>query len=185
MKITRKNILKTLIGSLIVSPILASQKENEILIDIKADFRLSWKNSETYTLLLYNQVTEEKMDWQYTPESYSFRTQFVHCITTTAYHICARIKVKNPYEGLKTEYWAKFTKLELEQEIIKFYKWVAKIFEDSTNDDLTKNEQFTSGELPMWKIIYALENHIIHHRGQVICYLRLNGITPKGYVGWI
>jgi uncharacterized damage-inducible protein DinB len=29
-----------------------------------------------------------------------------------------------------------------------------------------------------------MENHIIHHRGQAIVYLRLNGVKPKGYFGW-
>ncbi|MCU0354066.1 MAG: DinB family protein [Cytophagales bacterium] len=29
-----------------------------------------------------------------------------------------------------------------------------------------------------------MENHIIHHRGQAIVYLRLKGIRPEGYVGW-
>ncbi|RZM10040.1 MAG: DinB family protein, partial [Pedobacter sp.] len=30
----------------------------------------------------------------------------------------------------------------------------------------------------------AMDNHIIHHRGQCMVYLRMNGITPEGYLGW-
>lgn len=43
-------------------------------------------------------------------------------------------------------------------------------------------------EIPMgrskaakWKTLLFCEEHIAHHRGQIVVYLRLNGIIPPQY----
>jgi uncharacterized damage-inducible protein DinB len=184
MKINRKDSIKTLIASILGFPLLAKTANSNLQIDARADLIASFRNSEKYTLTVYNQMPEDKLEWKYTPESMSFRTQFVHCITFTASQLCGRMNIKNPYDLKKKEYWEKLTKVELEAELHNFYNWLVKIVEETSNENLTKPEQFVAGETPIWKILYSMENHIIHHRGQAICYLRLNGITPIGYIGW-
>ncbi len=184
MIISRKTALKSFLGSLISIPIFSKANENQVMIDAKTDLLASWKNSEKYTLALYNQMPEDKLDWKYTPESMSFRTQFVHCITFTASQLSGRMNLKNPNDLKKKEYWEKLSKSELETEIKEFYNWVGIISKESSNETLIKKDSFVGDDMPIWKILYAMENHIIHHRGQVICYLRLNGVTPVGYIGW-
>jgi uncharacterized damage-inducible protein DinB len=34
------------------------------------------------------------------------------------------------------------------------------------------------------RILNLMDNHLAHHRGQMIVYLRLKGIEPPSYVGW-
>lgn len=184
MKISRITAIKSFFASMVSLPIIAKNNENQLNIDAKADLISSLKNSEKYTLAIYNQMPEDKLDWKYTPESMSFRTQFVHCITFTASQLCGRMNLKNPNDEKKKEYWEKLTKAELETELKNFYSWASKIITETNNANLTKSDSFVGGDLPIWKILYAMENHIIHHRGQAICYLRLNGITPIGYIGW-
>jgi uncharacterized damage-inducible protein DinB len=184
MKITRKTLIKSIFGSLIATPILAKAGDNELLIDIRTELKTSFKNSQKYTLTVFNQMPEDKLEWKYTPESMSFRTQFVHCITFTASQLAGRLNIKNPYEGRKNEFWAALSKGQLEAELQEFYDWLIKTFDSLTDETLLKKDQFVGGDMPHWKIIMAMENHIIHHRGQAICYLRLNGITPVGYIGW-
>jgi uncharacterized damage-inducible protein DinB len=184
MQIDRKTALKSFLATFISFPSLSKSNNSVTLVDVKADIVESWKNSEKYTLAIYNQMPEEKLDWKYTAESMSFRTQFVHCITFTSSQLCGRMYIKNPYDLKKKAYWEKLTKAELEIEIKEFYAWLIKISIEITNEDLLKKDTFVGGDLPIWKILFAMENHIIHHRGQAICYLRLNGITPIGYIGW-
>jgi hypothetical protein len=52
-----------------------------------------------YTLTIYNQMPEEKMEFKYTPESFSWRTQFVHCIVFTTAQLCGRLNILNPNES--------------------------------------------------------------------------------------
>jgi uncharacterized damage-inducible protein DinB len=184
MKINRKDSIKALITSILSFPLMAKNVDKNLQIDAKADLIASFRNSEKYTVTVFNQMPEEKLDWKYTPESMSFRTQFVHCITFTASQLCGRMDIINPNDTKKKEYWEKLTKVELEAELHVFYNWLVKIAEETTTENLTKKEQFVAGDTPIWKILYSMENHIIHHRGQAICYLRLNGITPVGYIGW-
>jgi uncharacterized damage-inducible protein DinB len=184
MNISRKTLVKSLLGGIIASPSFAKSSDSQLLIDIRNDLKISFKNSEKYTITIFNQMPEDKLEWKYTPESMSFRTQFVHCITFTASQLAGRLNIKNPYEGRKNEFWAALTKTQLEAELHEFYNWLNKSAEDLTDETLLKKETFVGGDLPNWKIMMAMENHIIHHRGQAICYLRLNGITPVGYIGW-
>ena len=186
MNISRKNALKSIFGAFISLPILGKTKEEKDLLGFKDEFSTAWKNSFDYTLKLYNQMPEEKFDFKYTPESYSFRTQFVHCITFTTSQICGRLSIPNPYEEKekKNDFWKNLSKLELEAELKGFYSWVEKTVLEAKPEKLMQLEDYASSKIPVWRLIYALENHIIHHRGQVVCYLRLNGITPIGYIGW-
>ncbi len=184
MKISRKKSIKTLIASLLGLPVLAYKPEQQLMVEVREALQAAWDNSQKYTLTVFNQMPEEKLDWKYTPESMSFRIQFVHCITFTASQLCGRLALKNPYEAKKNDYWAKLSKAALETELIGFYSWLKDSTQNLSNEGLLAKEAFVGGDMPVWKIFYAMENHIIHHRGQAICYLRLNGITPVGYIGW-
>ncbi len=182
MKISRKNALKTLGVGLFGFPL---NSKNDLTY-FKEEFSSAWKSSETYTLKLYNQMPEEKMEWKYTPESYSWRTQFVHFITYNTSQICGRLKIENPNDSKAKikDFWKNLSKSELETEIKTFYKWVLDTIMATKTETLNKMEPFASEDIPVWRLFYALENHIIHHRGQCVCYLRLNGITPIGFIGW-
>ncbi len=184
MKISRKTALKSFLGSLLAFPALAGKGGKKNVAEFREEFALAWERSELYTLKLYNQITPELLEYKYTPESFSFRTQFVHCIVFNSLQLCGRLGIANPYKDKNNSHWSKLTKEELAEELKQFYKWVGELAANTGEKDLLKEHGFTGGPMPMWKMFYAMENHIIHHRGQALCYLRLNGITPEGFVGW-
>jgi hypothetical protein len=183
MKISRKTALQTLGLGLAYHCVLAKQNG---LSDFKKDFMIAWESSEKYTLELFDQMPEKLMDWKYTPESFTWRMQYVHCIIFNSAQFASRLGVVDPWEEItmKGGFWSKLSKNKLQKEIVKFYDWVRKIAKETSDEKLTEMTSFGSGDIPLWRLFYALENHIIHHRGQAVCYLRLNGITPIGYVGW-
>ncbi|MFN3850781.1 MAG: DinB family protein [Spirosomataceae bacterium] len=186
MKISRKKALKSIALGFVAAPVVANQKIDKDLVSFKDEFEPAWKSSEEYTLKVYNQMPEDKMDWKYTPESFSWRTQFVHCIDFTASQICGRLGIKNPYDekAKQKDFWKKLSKAELGEELKGFYAWVLQVVSETKPEQLAQLEGYAGDKIPVWRLLYALENHIIHHRGQAICYLRLNGITPVGYIGW-
>jgi hypothetical protein len=181
MLLTRKKALKAITASVLGAQLANTDKDAAAFI---AEFTPAWLSSKEYTLKVYMQMPAEKLDWKYTPESFSFKTQFVHCITFTAAQLCGRLAINNPYQAIKPDYWAGLTKAELETELQKFYSWVLEVLATTSSSKLAQNEAFAGGDIPLWRVFYAMENHIIHHRGQAICYLRLCGITPIGYIGW-
>ena len=182
MKISRKTALKSLSACIVSIPAFAATYSTKD--QFLEDFTAAWKSSKEATLKIFNQMPEDKLDWKYTPESFSFRTQFVHCINFSVSQLTSRLKIKSPYEKNKGELWSKFNKEELATEIGKFYDWLLEVAKNTKPERLVEMEPYAGGEIPMWRLFYVIDNHIIHHRGQVICYLRLNDITPASYNGW-
>jgi uncharacterized damage-inducible protein DinB len=150
----------------------------------KQEFARAWKRSEEYTLTLFQQMPEEHFAFQYTPESFTYRFQFVHCIIFSANHIAVRLGIENPYEKRKRDAWDNISKADLAKELHDFYAWVRKVVSEAPPKTLLEEEKFAGDTIPKWQLLLALENHIIHHRGQAIVYLRLKGVTPEGFVGW-
>ena len=50
-------------------------------------------------------------------------------------------------------------------------------------DDAAAEAEVSMGKrkLSAWKVILFCADHISHHRGQAVVYLRLNGIKPPQY----
>lgn len=177
----RKTALQTLIGAAAASPLLA-QTPNAPYKNFKEEFAPAWKRSRDYTLLVFNQMPEADLDFHYTPEAMTFRSQFVHCITFTAAQFSDRFSTPNPFDSSLN--FNKLTKAQVAAEITRFYDWVTEIVAKLKPAKLNEIRGFAGDKMPNWRFFYAMENHLIHHRGQAICYLRIKGIQPEGYVGW-
>ena len=64
-----------------------------------------------------------------------------------------------------------------------FDKVTERILNTSEEDFLTTVE-FFAGEKSKLQILNLLQDHVTHHRGQLIVYLNLKKIEPPSYVGW-
>ena len=68
---------------------------------------------------------------------------------------------------------------------------IRKVFDDSTeiirntsDEDLSLTVDFFAGPKNKLQILNLLQDHVTHHRGQLVVYLNLNEIIPPKYVGW-
>ena len=52
------------------------------------------------------------------------------------------------------------------------------------SDTLKEEVSFFAGPKTKLQILNLLQDHVTHHRGQIIVYLNLNDITPPRYSGW-
>lgn len=75
-------------------------------------------------------------------------------------------------------------KEQVVSELSRMYAYVRKTIETVPAEKLMATLKFGEHTMPGWRLLYAMENHIIHHRGQCVVYLRLKGISPQGYLGW-
>lgn len=177
----RNTALKTLVGATTLTTTMA-QSQNEPYKNFAEEFAPAWKRSRAYTLTIFNQMPEEHLNFHYTPEAMTFRAHFVHCITFTAAQLADRFGVKNPFDN-DTDF-DKLSKAQVAAEIGRFYDWVNEVVGNQTPAKLNEIRGFAGDKMPNWRFFYAMENHIIHHRAQALCYVRLKGINPEGYVGW-
>ena len=49
---------------------------------------------------------------------------------------------------------------------------------------LEEEVKFFAGPMNKRQIVALLHDHMTHHRGQLMVYLRLKGIKPPQYRGW-
>ena len=90
----------------------------------------------------------------------------------------------NPYEDKSKRPPVELNKEEVIAELNRMYTYVFKVIKNLPEKELYEPIDFAGDTITGWRLIYAMENHIIHHRGQCVVYLRLKGVTPNGYLGW-
>ncbi|MEN1785631.1 MAG: DinB family protein [Bacteroidota bacterium] len=191
----RTRFVQQLVG-LSVLPLVACQSNNnkpEPVVDgeasratptdtLKEELLLAWVKSEEMTLANVEQMPPEHFTFKYTPEAMSFSEQWRHCIIYTCGQLAARAGLNNPYEGIKLP--VQMTKEAVIAELKKMYIFVKESIKEMPLEKLRSTCEFAGEDMPVWRLFYAMENHIIHHRGQAVVYLRLKGVVPKGYYGW-
>jgi len=158
MVLSRKKVLQTLLGSLFTLPVFSSAPK--VSRSAVAEFLESHKRSKKYTLAVFNQMPEEGMTFKPLPEMFTFQRHFVHCIEFVAGQLTARLNIKNPFDGIDLN--------------------VA----TATPQQLAKTGDFSGDQVDLLRLLYICENHLIHHRGTTMVYLRMKNIVPEGYVGW-
>lgn len=149
---------------------------------LKQELRLAWERSEKMTSTSMEQMPPELFTFKYTDEAMTFAEQWRHCVVYTCAHLSEAAGVKNPYEGVKLP--VQMHKEDVLREVKKMYVFVRHAIGELSAEKLYSDYLFAGEQVPLWRLLYALENHIIHHRGQCVVYLRLNGVIPKGYYGW-
>jgi hypothetical protein len=151
----------------------------------KQELMEAWHASKSYTMEIVDQMPDEYFAFKYTPEAMTFAEQWRHCCIFTCSQIASKFNLDDsPYEDLMKRPPVEMGKEAVKHELEKTYNYVFKVIKNLPEKALFTPVDFASDALPGWRFIYAMDNHIIHHRGQCIVYLRLKGIKPIGYIGW-
>ncbi|MEM6700407.1 MAG: DinB family protein [Bacteroidota bacterium] len=160
----------------------SSPEQQEAVKLLKEELKAAWLRSEMMTLKNVEQMPPQFFTFKYTKEAMTFAEQWRHCVIYTCGQLAGLTGVKNPYKGVKLP--VQMSKENIIKELKNMYTFIRTSIEELSSKELLAECKFAGDTIPVWRLFYALENHIIHHRGQCIVYLRLNGIRPKGYYGW-
>lgn len=140
------------------------------------------KNAKEYTLQVADLMPEEKYNYKPSKEEMEFGKQLLHisenlCWLSSSY-----------LTGNKNPLTAADGKLTSKKDIIpvvtKAYDFAIDALQNFNLKALTDTVKFFSGPMNKLQIINLIQDHQTHHRGQLLVYLRLNGIKPPDYVGW-
>lgn len=144
-------------------------------------FLEKWENSKNYLLDIAKAMPEDKYDFKPTEREMSFGAQLIH--------------IKGNMDWLSTSYFTdeEFNKKKDEnvyskEEIITMletsFNNVSEIIKNTEPESLNEKVEFFAGPKTRLQILNLLQDHVTHHRGQLIVYLNLNEIVPPKYVGW-
>ena len=141
-----------------------------------------WQNAASYTLEVAQGMPFEKFDFKPMDEERSFGQQLVHIgenMTWLAGDYLAKQKFNHPLKGKK-----ELTPVEIIELLNASLAFAQEAIAHTSPDSLSVTKSFFAGPMSRRQIIALMHDHHTHHRGQLLVYLRLNGIKAPKYRGW-
>ena len=148
----------------------------------KSDFLSKWQNAMEYTLEFAEAMPADAYDFSPMKDERAFHEQLTH--------LCGNmIWLSTSYlggEGLASaDTDDPPTKKE---EIIKLiresFEYTAQTIEAFDMTQIDEEIEFFAGPMSKRKVLFLISDHLTHHRGQLVVYLRLKEIEPPKYRGW-
>ena len=164
---------------LFITHAVTAQKTDSLFLDAAIT---KLQNSKEYTLKVANLMPEEKYGFKPVPDEMSFGEQLLHISANLSWLTSSYItNVKATVTKAAKQVQKKEEIIQLLKKTYDFAISALKLFEAS---HLTDTVSFFAGPKTKLQIINLISDHQTHHRGQMIVYLRLNGIKPPEYIGW-
>lgn len=134
-----------------------------------------WKSHIRYTLKVLEAMPEENFDFKPADGMKSFQSQASHI--TTWLRTQSRFVTGESLEKADTK-----SKRAILEAFNNFSEALLNFLKNTNEETLGQTEKVWYGTVSKNYILQAMESHLAHHRGQMIVYLRLKGITPPSYV---
>lgn len=170
----KKIILLTIFTMLISGNINAQN-------DVISAFLVKWENSKNYLIEMAESMPEENYTYKPTEREMTFQEQLLH-IRSNMIWLSEKYFVDENYK--KAAKIDPKTKTEIIQELVLAFNNVAEIIKHVPLEDLSTEVNFFAGPKSKLQILNLMQDHVTHHRGQIIVYLNLNNIVPPKYSGW-
>jgi uncharacterized damage-inducible protein DinB len=146
------------------------------------EFLTKWDNSKDYTLELLKSYPENKLDFKPTDSVMTFREQVVHMMMNTVWLSGTYLQEKKFASAFdRNKQYSKEDLIRIMDDAFTFSRDIVK---ELKPEDLEQRVDFFAGNFTKRQILNLMDDHVTHHRGELIVYLRLNGIKPPPYRGW-
>lgn len=164
-----------LIAFVLVSNSIFSQ---QLVIDT---FIEKWDNSATYLIQTAEAMPEDQYNFKPNEREMSFKEQIFHILgnmdwLSTTYFSTEKY-TKNDFATITT-------KAQIKAQIKASFAAAKVKIAANKNVDLSEKADFFAGPKSKLQILNLMQDHVTHHRGQLMVYLNLCHIQPPKYVGW-
>lgn len=143
--------------------------------------RMRMENSFNYTIEMARKMPEEHYNFKPHEEMMTFKEQLLHMLTNV--------------DWLNTDYFNNqvldedlvgnlFTKDEIIELLETSRERCLALFSSVSPNQLNDEVRFFAGPKTKRQILALLGDHMTHHKGQLVVYLRLKDIVPPVYRGW-
>jgi uncharacterized damage-inducible protein DinB len=140
-----------------------------------------WENSKNYLIGIAEAMPEADYNFKPTERQMTFKEQLVH--------------IKSNMDWLSNTY---FTTTDFERKkealpetkeetivlITAAFDKAKNIITNASEESLSETVDFFAGPKSKIQILNLLQDHVSHHRGQLIVYLNLKDLEPPSYIGW-
>ena len=172
-------ILTTIIlFSSVKSPLFAQQ--NSFI----KDYLERLENSRKYLILVAETMPEDNYDFKASPESMSFAENLLHIGYAIDWHSQSLLGGRESRDW-KTDTIFKVatkSKEEMIETVNKSFDEALKLIKHFNTTQFDDTLDYFELQRTKRQIFLLLADHVTHHRGQMLVYMRLNGIVPPRYV---
>ena len=142
------------------------------------------ENSRNYLILVAETMPEDKYDFKATPESKTFAENLMHIAWAMDWHSQTLLGER------KARDWNTDTELKVDDKskkemiatIDNTFDQAIKLITEFDTSKFNDRLDYLGLDRSKQQIFLLLSDHITHHRGQMLVYLRLNGLQPPRYV---
>lgn len=145
------------------------------------DYKIKWKNATEYTLEFAHAMPEDQYGYTPTKVEMTYREQLKHVAGNMVW-LCSSFLEGKPTSIDPTK--AGNSKKEIIALLEKAFAYANETVASMTEKDLNETVDFLAGKMTRRRILFLLTDHVTHHRGQLVVYLRLNNVEPPDYRGW-
>lgn len=174
-----KKLRLLLLSCCLLLPALASSQKKDVI----SAFREKWDNSKPYLLKIAKKMPAEHYDFKPVARQMTFREQLLHTRENM-------LKLSHRYIAEDQSFQdtidqpEQLTKGETIKLLDNAFNEVDEIANNLEKNDLATKVDFFEGTKTKLQILNLIQDHVTHHRGQIIVYLNLKGFEPPEYVGW-
>ncbi|MBZ9731530.1 DinB family protein [Salegentibacter sp. JZCK2] len=148
----------------------------------KEEFPKVWKRGAHYTIAVAEAMPENLYNYKAYSDGMSFKEQQLHIVTNISF-LSQLISEEN-----RTFYNKEDIDTLSKEEVIAILKiafnYVGELLENIEPGKAFKKIKFNQEEISKENIFYLIRDHMTHHRGQSVVYLRKQGIDVPNYIGW-
>ena len=149
--------------------------------DYKKNFLKKWENAKSYTIEVAEAMPEELYDFKPDPEARSFKAQLLHMMDNMMWLSSDYLEGEKYTGDLKDANVSKEVILKMLNETFTLSQKAVLAFPIDRMDEIVK---FFAGPMEIQQIMMLMTDHMTHHRGQTLVYLRMNQIKAPRYRGW-
>ena len=157
----------------------AQDEVNQAFIE---DYLAKWENAEKYTVDVAEAMPAEFYDFKPTEGQRAFHEQLTHMCGNMIWLSTSNLGGK----GLATA--EEETPPTGKEEVIALLKetfgYVRETISGFDPETIDEEVDFFAGPMSRRRVLLLMTDHLAHHRGQLVVYLRLQGIEPPRYRGW-
>lgn len=144
-------------------------------------FTEKWDNSKTYLIQMAETMPEEKYSFKPSEREMIFKDQILHILDNMNWlsetYFTTSKHQKRDTSSIQTKSQI-LTEINLVFDLAK-----ANIIANKSLD-LSEKVVLFGGQKTKIQILNLMQDHVSHHRGQLIVYLNMCQIQPPKYVGW-
>ena len=176
-----KHIVILTFTILFLSSLTTTQaQQNEFI----KDYLERLENSKKYLILVAEEMPEDKYEFKASPESMSFAENLMHIAWAMDWHSQTLLG------GREARDWNSDTELKVDSKSKKemiasintTFNETIKLISEFDTTQFNDRLDYLGLNRTKRQIFLLLADHITHHRGQMLVYMRMNGIKPPRYV---